>query len=566
MREPSMPWVNVSTLLFALLALLLLQQDEAFVWGGLRPSITAPTAASISLAEARRLTTQVRATPEQVRLPDLSQTAFPEKLDDEPYDLIVLGSGPAGETAGCKAAQLGQKVAIVEIKKAFGGPTGLTSKAVREAAKRILKTVDQVGGDRMKQIKRLWGKRFPALKSEAEVYQAAETRERLMKNDCDLYIGSALLVNDTWDPDNKDIVTVRVCRPTGCVELQSRYVVIATGSRPSRPKELRPGVPIPYTSRLVIDATQMANLKELPESLAVIGGGVISVEYATVFAALGLPTFLLCRKEAFLPFLPKELQGAIKADMARNGIQIIHNPVSRFEVGDDRMVRFEFENLTSTGGEGLEEEKDILVEEDDGGRKQIEVGLVLYSGGRDANSEKIGCENVGVEVGKYGRIIVDKDFRTANPRVFAIGDVIGPPGLASFAQQSARVVTDLLFREEKEREEERKREKERGEGDGLGVLMGQGEVTLEDWAGGDDFFAEMGGNDEEEEEKEREKSLALLKRMEAPLTLWTVPEIASSGVSTEEVLARGEKYASEGGVGGGLCMGMRTLRTWHGGG
>jgi pyruvate/2-oxoglutarate dehydrogenase complex dihydrolipoamide dehydrogenase (E3) component len=82
----------------------------------------------------------------------------------------------------------------------------------------------------------------------------------------------------------------------------------------------------------------MANLKELPDSLAVIGGGVISVEYATVFAALGLPTSLLCREEAFLPFLPKELQGAIKADMARNGIEVIHNPVTRFEVGDDKMV------------------------------------------------------------------------------------------------------------------------------------------------------------------------------------------------------------------------------------
>lgn len=200
MHRPSVPRVGVSALLLVLLVLLLLQQDEAFILGSLRP-ITAPTAASISPAAARRLTTQVRATPDQVRLPDLSQTAFPEKFDDEPYDLIVLGSGPAGETAGCKAAQLGQKVAIIEIKKAFGGPTGLTSKAVREAAKRILKTVDQVGGDRMKQIKRLWGKRFPTLKSEAEVYQAAETRERLMKNDCDLYIGSAFLVNDTWDPD-----------------------------------------------------------------------------------------------------------------------------------------------------------------------------------------------------------------------------------------------------------------------------------------------------------------------------------------------------------------------------
>lgn len=219
-------------------------------------------------------------------------------------------------------------------------------------------------------------------------------------------------------------------------------------------------------------------------------------------------------------------------------------------------VRFEFENLTTVEGKGLKEEEEILVEEDDGGRKQIEVDLVLYSGGRDANSEKIGCENVGVEVGKYGRIVVDKDFRTANPRVFAIGDVIGPPGLASFAQQSARVVTDLLFREE----EERRREKERGEGGGLGVLMGQGEVTLEDWAGGDDFFAEMGGNDEEEEEKEREKSLALLKRMEAPLTLWTVPEIASSGVSTEELLARGERYASEEGAGGGVVYGYAYFK------
>jgi len=208
MRRPPVPWLGVFALLLAVLVLLLLPQGEAFVGGGLRPSTTTTTTtttpAIISLPAAaapRRLVTQVRATPEQVRLPDLSQTAFPEQVGDEPYDLIVLGSGPAGETAGCKAAQLGQKVAIIEIKKAFGGPTGLTSKAVREAAKRILKTVDQVGGDRMKQIKRLWGKRFPALKSEAEVYQAAETRDRLVKNDCDLYIGSGLMVKDTWDPN-----------------------------------------------------------------------------------------------------------------------------------------------------------------------------------------------------------------------------------------------------------------------------------------------------------------------------------------------------------------------------
>jgi NAD(P) transhydrogenase len=103
--------------------------------------------------------------------------------------------------------------------------------------------------------------------------------------------------------------------------------------------------------------------------------------------------------------------------------------VTKFEVDDagSKLVRFAFE---------------------DG--REVAVDLCLYSGGRDANSEKIGCENVGVEIGKYGRVVVDKDFRTANPRIFAIGDVVGPPGLASFAQQAARVVTDLLFRTEEE--------------------------------------------------------------------------------------------------------------------
>jgi len=109
--------------------------------------------------------------------------------------------------------------------------------------------------------------------------------------------------------------------------------------------------------------------------------------------------------------------------------------VTKFEVDDAgaKLVRFAFEG-------GREEE--------------VAVDLCLYSGGRDANSEKIGCEHVGVEIGKYGRVLVDRDFRTANPRIFAIGDVVGPPGLASFAQQAARVVTDLLFRTEEEAEAE----------------------------------------------------------------------------------------------------------------
>lgn len=160
-----------------------------------------------------------------------------------------------------------------------------------------------------------------------------------------------------------------------------------------------------------------------------------SFTHTQVFASLGVPTALLCREEAFLPFLPEELRGAIKAEMARDGIQVIHSDVQTFAVDDD-----------GKGGAG----KQVRFAFEDGGT--LAVDLCLYSGGRDANSEKIGCENVGVGIGKYGRVLVDRDFRTANPRIFAIGDVVGPPGLASFAQQAARVVTDLLFRTEEEEE------------------------------------------------------------------------------------------------------------------
>jgi NAD(P) transhydrogenase len=156
---------------------------------------------------------------------------------------------------------------------------------------------------------------------------------------------------------------------------------------------------------------------------------------------------------------------------------------------------------------------------------------VLYSGGRDANSEKIGCENVGVTVGKYGRIQVDPNFRTTNPLVFAIGDVIGPPGLASFAQQSARVVTDMLFRWDEEDKDEQ----------GGGKYQ---EKTLEDWVD-DDFFAGVAAANDDAMEGEREAEM--LNRLEAPLTLWTIPEVASVGMSVEQALQRGLKLADDGG-------------------
>lgn len=110
---------------------------------------------------------------------------------------------------------------MIEKKAAFGGPTGLTSKAVREATQRICKAVDQVGGDRRRQVKGLWKRGFPALKTEAEVLQAVETRERLKQSGCDLFIGAA----EFTKPDYADIV-VRVCRSMECVDLTAKHICI----------------------------------------------------------------------------------------------------------------------------------------------------------------------------------------------------------------------------------------------------------------------------------------------------------------------------------------------------
>ena len=178
------------------------------------------------------------------KLPNLMQAAFPDPADK--YDLIVIGAGPGGESTAVRAAQLGARVAIIERKSAFGGPSGLTSKAVREATKRIVKAVDQIGGSRKRQIAGLWERKFPNLRTEAEVMQAKETRDRLTRNGVDLFVGTSTFVDtkgnsglniyDDDDGTDSDDVTVRVCRPGICVDLLAEHVVVATGSRPHRPK------------------------------------------------------------------------------------------------------------------------------------------------------------------------------------------------------------------------------------------------------------------------------------------------------------------------------------------
>lgn len=176
------------------------------------------------------------------KLPDLSQSKFPN-IPIDGYDLIVIGSGPSGEAAAVRASQLGARVAVIEKKSTFGGPTGLSSKAIREAANRICKAIDQIGGDRKKQVKALWKRSFPILKTEAEGLQVKETRDRLTANGIDLFVGSVEFISSQSGNSRKsnsagsDPVTLRICRPTECVEISAKHAAI---------ENLYPDVPLQF--------------------------------------------------------------------------------------------------------------------------------------------------------------------------------------------------------------------------------------------------------------------------------------------------------------------------------
>ena len=306
------------------------------------------------------------------RIPDLSQRSFPTPPEDRPYDMIIFGCGPGGEYAAVRASQLGARVALVEIKLQAGGPTGLTSKAVREAAKQISRAVSEYGNKNYKmnvrrEIRRLWSRNFKQKRSEAEVMQAAETRARLALNGVDVYIGTGVIQcendensdfsdgDDDDDDDDDDeatkgnffssafrnvrnkfatttsslvtapqqnpktTFTVRVCRAASdCIELTTKRILLATGSRPYQPTYMtndNARFEIPWTEGKVIHAAKFSSVEQLPNSVAVIGGGVIAVEYATVLSRLKVGVTLIADRKKFMPLLSKETRAQLRRRM-----------------------------------------------------------------------------------------------------------------------------------------------------------------------------------------------------------------------------------------------------------
>lgn len=331
------------------------------------------------------------------------------------YDAVIVGGGPAGIIGAVTAANLGHTVAIVDSHTELGGAgvnTGtVPSKTLRETALALSGM----------HSRKLYGVDLSLrrdatvsdfLRHEQNVKAGLNTMlsERLEASGAAFYRGIGYFA---------DAHTVRVRPAAGDeeVSLRAENILIATGSAPVRPAVF------PFGSPGVYDSDSILRLDKLPQTLAVVGGGVIGSEYASTFAALGTRVYLIDGRNILLPFLDAEVSRALAAAMERNGITFHWNKrvVACRADGADKIT------LTLSPDESLI------------------ADAVLVAAGRRSNTESLNLAAAGVTANERGLIRVDEHFRTEIPHIYAAGDVVGFPALASTSMQQARLAMKYAF-------------------------------------------------------------------------------------------------------------------------
>lgn len=330
------------------------------------------------------------------------------------YDLVCIGSGPAGQRAAVQAAKLGKRACVIERRFQYGGvcnETGtIPSKTFREAVRGFKQFQRQSrkhspGATARPRMSDLLGRVSSVIATEAEV-----VRDQLARNDVDLLNGTARFV---------DAHTIEVWTNEGTRRVTFANAMVAVGTRPVEPR----GVPV--DGQTVLTSDDIVSLENLPRTMVVVGSGVIGVEYASMFAQLGVQVTVVDKRARPLDFLDHEITDDLVHQMRRNYV-------------------------TFRGGEGVESidivelpHKKGVVRLDSG--KFIVADTVLFSAGRQGATDDLGLENIGVEPDKRGRIEVDEHYRSSCPNVYAAGDVIGYPALAATSAEQGRLAACHMF-------------------------------------------------------------------------------------------------------------------------
>jgi NAD(P) transhydrogenase len=312
------------------------------------------------------------------------------------YDAIVIGTGPGGEGAAMGLAKAGKRVAVVEAFPQVGGSCTHSATIPSKALRHTIQLLEEGGNYR--------GTNFQTLLKSAESVIAQQVQLRTSfyeRNYVDILEGRGVFV----DPH-----TVEVTSPTGAKRrYQAEFFVIATGARPYHPPD------VDFSHPRILDSDTILKLESSPRSLTIYGAGVIGCEYASIFRGLRIKVNLVNTRDRLLSFLDDEIIDALSYHLSVNGVLIRHNEeYERVEADDEGVTLYLKSN------------------------KQIRTDYLLWANGRTGNSDNMGLEELGIERDSRGNIVINDNYQSTLPHIYAVGDVIGFPSLASAAYDQGR--------------------------------------------------------------------------------------------------------------------------------
>ncbi len=320
------------------------------------------------------------------------------------YDVMVIGSGPGGEGAAMKAAKEGRQVAVIDDLPTVGGNCThrgtIPSKALRHAIQQLADT----GRYRDAKYQDLLQSAESVIRKQVDLRQGFYER-----NLVDVIHGRAVFLDEH---------TVEVELAGGTKEQYSASgFIIATGSRPYHPPD------VDFSHPRIVDSDSGLSLTENPRSITIYGAGVVGCEYASIFRGLRIKVNLINSRDRLLTFLDDEIIDALSYHLREHGVIIRHDEEYKRVEADDRGVRLYLKS-----------------------NKQIHTDTLLWAQGRTGNSDRMGLETIGIKTDERGSIVINGDYQTARSHIYAVGDVVGYPNLASAAYDQGRfAATHLVF-------------------------------------------------------------------------------------------------------------------------
>lgn len=332
------------------------------------------------------------------------------------FDLVVIGSGPAGQKAALAAAKLGKRVALIDRKSMVGGVcihTGtIPSKAIREAVLHLTAINERsIYGDGYAVKHDIT---MADLLQRANYVIRAETDvifSQMRRNGVTMYFGDASFggPNSVKIAIGDDDVT----------EINGRHILVAVGTEPARPAT------VPFTPGRVIDSNELLDLEKLPRSITIVGGGVIGTEYACMLAAVGVKVTLVDSRPRLLEFLDDEIAEALQFRLREMGVRLkLGESVAKIEVTDDDHVEAIMES-----------------------NKLVRSEMLMYTIGRQGATAKLNLGAAGLTADNRGRLTVNERLQTTVSHIYAAGDVIGFPALAATSMEQGRLAAAAMFRQ-----------------------------------------------------------------------------------------------------------------------